>query len=77
MSAWSPELLEQTCAVVEGKAFVPLGDRVHFKSIDGGFGTIDVSDTLSGRLLLVERKARKEKLYADAEALIADGWVIY
>jgi hypothetical protein len=73
---WSSELVEQTRAAIDELAFVPLGEVVHFKRADRGFGAITASDILAGRLLMVEKDTRREILYADAAALIGAGWVL-
>jgi hypothetical protein len=76
MSEWSSTLIEQTRAALCEFAFMPRSDHLYFKRAGGGLGTIAVTDVLSGRLLMAERNTDRETLYPDADALIADGWVL-
>jgi hypothetical protein len=76
MAGWSPELIEQIRTAISEYAFVPIEQSLYFKHLDNRFGAIEVSDILAGRPLMIDRQTNRETLYADADALIEDGWAL-
>ncbi len=76
MAGWSVELTKQTREAICEYAFVPMGESLYFKHLDNRSGAIAVTDILAGRLLMIDRRTKQEVLYADADALIDDGWAL-
>jgi len=46
------------------------------KHITSGFGTIAEDDLLGGVIKVIDRQTGAETIFADADAMIAAGWVI-
>lgn len=72
---WSDSLIELTRSVMNLE-FVPTGDFIYLKNINGGFGTIKVSDWLDCRLCVQNRKTLEEVEFASVDDLIAAGWAV-
>lgn len=73
---WSNSLRMLTRRALENYEFVPRDDGLHFKQIQGGFGTISVDNLMSGTLRIVERGSGQEFLFSDVEDLIRAGWAL-
>ncbi len=74
---WSDELKEQTRGALEGRGtFVSHDGRLCLKHITSGFGTIAQEHLWGGMLKVVDRRTGAETYYANADELIAAGWVI-
>lgn len=72
---WSESLLTLTRAVMN-LDFVPPGDFIYLKNINGNFGAIKVADWLAARLLVQNRETLAESEYVSVDALIAAGWAV-
>ena len=74
---WSDDLKAQTRDVIEGRGmFVSRDGRLHLKHVTSAFGTVAEDDLVRGVLRLVDRQTGAETTFANADALIAAGWVI-
>ncbi len=74
---WSDELKKQTRDAVEGRDIFALRDgQLCLKHIDSGFGTIAQEHLWGGVLKVVDRRTGTETCYANANDLIAAGWVV-
>ena len=76
-SDWSDDLKAQTRDIIDGLAFFVAHDgQLYLKHITSRFGTIAEDDLQRGVLKLVERGTKAEATFANADELIAAGWVI-
>jgi hypothetical protein len=76
-SDWSASLKAQTRDVIERRGmFVSRDGRLHLKHVASTFGTIAEDDLARGVLRVVDRQTGAETTFANADALIAAGWVI-
>ena len=74
---WSDDLKEQTRDALEGRGtFVSHDGQLCLKHITSGFGTIAQEHLWGGVLKVVDRRTGAETCYANADELIATGWVI-
>ncbi len=73
---WSDALKEATRRAVEGLDFDSDGEVVCFKHVTSGFGVIQVTDLLGGKLRMIDRKTKQETTFTDASELIRAGWAI-
>lgn len=56
--------------------FMTIDDKVRFKHIRSGFGSISVVNILRGEIRLVEMGKGRETMFADADEFIRAGWAI-
>lgn len=78
-SGWSQTLLEQTKEALEtqGIDLMPTPDgRVHFKNLDGRYGSAPLTSIFHGQFEISEKKHGDVECYATPEALIAAGWAL-
>ncbi|MCF7977135.1 MAG: hypothetical protein K9L82_03815 [Chromatiaceae bacterium] len=73
---WSEGLRKATRDIVCEFNFIPIGDEVCLKNLDGRFGFIAISDLFAGKLRLVDSEDAAETLYDSVEHLLSDGWVV-
>ena len=74
---WSDDLKERTRDAVEGRdIFAPRDGQLCLKHITTGFGTIAEEHLWGGVLKVVDRRTGAETCYANADELIAAGWVV-
>lgn len=74
---WSDSIRAQTCTVIEGRSPVALRrGQLCLKHVDGRFGVIAEGDLWQGVLRVVERGTGEVFGFADANALVAAGWVL-
>lgn len=72
-AAWSREARARTRAALEAG---PPTSELCLKHSAGRFGILASADRLGGPLRVVDRMSVAVHAYADAEALIAAGWVL-
>ena len=72
---WSDALLATTRAVMNLE-FVPRGDFIYLKNINGSYGAIKINDWLASQLCVQDRETSVETVYASVDALIAAGWAV-
>ena len=72
---WSESLLATTRAVMNLE-FVPRGDFIYLKNINGSYGAIKIKDWLASQLCVQDRETSAETVYASVDALIAAGWAV-
>ena len=72
---WSEALLATTRAVMNLE-FVPRGDFIYLKNINGSYGAIKIKDWLASQLYVQDRETSVETVYASVDALIAAGWAV-
>lgn len=72
---WSEELQSLTRRTLRDGTLT-LDGSLALKHIDGRFGLISLADQTTGRLCVVDRRTSAEITFADAEALVADGWAL-
>jgi hypothetical protein len=77
-ASWSDTLKNQTRRILanNGLDAILADDHLHMKHIDSRFGSIALADLFQDRLKVVDKKTGQTYLFADIEALIADGWAI-
>lgn len=76
-NGWSDGLKAQTRDVIEGRGlFVPHDGQLHLKHATADFGTIAGDDLARGVLRVIDRQTGAATTFADADALLAAGWVI-
>ncbi len=74
---WSDDLKERTRDAVESRdIFAPRDGQLCLKHITSGFGSIAQEHLWGGVLKVVDRRAGTETSYANADELIAAGWVV-
>jgi len=73
---WSDELMQATKAAIEQWTVLPGGDHLCFKHIASGFGVIDFTDLMRGKLRMTVRGTGKAVAFANADELIDAGWAI-
>lgn len=73
--AWSDELKVLTRRALHDGPVMPDG-LLHLKHVDGRYGTMALVDIVANRFVVVDPRSAAETRFADAEALIADGWAI-
>ena len=74
---WSDDLKERTRDAVEGRdIFAPRDGQLCLKHINSGFGTIAEEHLWGGVLKVVDRQTGTETCYANADELIAAGWMV-
>lgn len=72
---WSDALLATTRAVMNLE-FVPHGDFIYLKNINGSYGAIKINDWLASHICVQDRETSVETVYASVDALIAAGWAV-
>ena len=76
-SDWSDDLKAQTRDVIDGYVIIPACDgQVCLKHITTGSGTVAVDNLVRGVLRVVNRRTGFETTFANADELLAAGWVI-
>ena len=75
MVTWSQDQKALTRATLHDMPFTPDG-LIGLKHADGRFGATALEDLMAGRFVVADRRSGAETRFADAEALIADGWVV-
>ncbi|MWJ28571.1 hypothetical protein GPM19_10195 [Halomonas sp. ZH2S] len=76
---WSQSLLSQTVETLttQGMNLVPTPDgHVHFKSLDGRHGSMDVLSLMSGKFEITDKKTYDVERFSTPEAVIAAGWAL-
>ena len=72
---WSDALLTTTRAVMNLE-FVPRGDFIYLKNINGSYGAIKINDWLASQLCVQDRETSVETVFSSVDALIAAGWAV-
>ena len=74
---WSDDLKKRTRDAVKGRdIFAPRDGQLCLKHIASGFGTIAQEHLWGGALKVVDRRTGAATCYANADELIAAGWVV-
>ena len=74
---WSDDLKKRTRDAIEGRGLLASRDgQLCLKHITSGFGTIAEEHLWGGVLKVVDRRTGAETTYANADELIAAGWVV-
>jgi hypothetical protein len=75
--AWSDDLKARTRETIKDRhALASRDGHLHLKHTTFGFGVIGSSDLRCGVLRVVHKRTGVTVTFADADALIADGWAI-
>ena len=72
---WSDDLRRLTRATLYSMPITPDG-LIGLKHEDGRFGAISLDGLMANRFVVVDRASGAESRFADADAFIADGWVV-
>ena len=74
---WSDELRAQTRDIIANRDTITARNgQLCLKHITSGFGIIPEHDLLHGVIKVVDRQTGAETTFANADELIAAGWVV-
>lgn len=75
---WSASLQAETRELIEsrGEHFRSLDVNLHFKNIDGRYGSMSLFDLYRGELYVIDKRDSRRCDFADVDDLLAAGWAI-